>query len=505
MDDLYGNALEEANDEVKKANDEIEKAKRELEKYRSEFRKSIEEIQKVMKPLGNTNNNGSQAPSYGSGSQTPSYASGSQTPSYGSGSYASGSQTPSYGSGYQAPSYASGSQTPSYGSGYQAPSYASDSQNNSHNSDYKYDPYRFTGTKDDDGDKKQEDNSNPYGFDVTKITDDEEIIEDYIKQGLPIFLHGLSGCGKSARVKELDPNCKIIYLASATPETLIGKSAVINGVTQDIPPTWYTELCKRCEEDPDHIHIVFFDELTNANKNLMGYAYNIVLDREIDGKWKLPENARIVAAGNEADESIAATKMPEPLFRRFNHVNVVTTLNKWLLWASKHDIHPAIYAFVASRGEDSDKQILRTKCDGKNNCVDPRKWEMASKMLKATNNPAKLKCIIGDRLTQEFINFIKIDIITLSQVLNGEYKEEGRIEISKAARSLPGLAAVDENNIKVVRDFVYKHMYPEQVKQFKIYWTRRNKERCRILDEFDIEDKLNNDQNKSIEGSKKVM
>ena len=130
---------------------------------------------------------------------------------------------------------------------------------------------------------------------------------------------------------------------------------------------------------------------------------------------------------------------------------------------------------------------------------------MASNMLKASNNPGKLKCIIGDQLTQEFIDFIKIDIITLNQVLSGEYKEEGRIEISKASRSLPGLAAVDEKNIKVVRDFVYKHMYPEQVKQFKIYWTRGDKERCRILDELDIEDKLNNNQNKSTEESRRVM
>lgn len=472
--------------EFENAASEMEKARQMLEDIRKEFRKDVDYI---------SNN-------IGSGSKNDSYGI-NGTKGYSSGSSQFGGRSGNT-SGYNG---GSGNY------GHNSFPYTRPDPYDPYISPDPYDPYTdpdpYTNpdpfARPSDDDKKKEDNSNPYGFDVTKITDDEDIIEDYIKQGLPVFLHGLSGCGKSSRVKEMDPDCKIIYLASATPETLIGKSAVINGVAQDIPPTWYTELCKRCEEDPDNIHIVFFDELTNASKNLMGYAYNIVLDREIDGKWKLPPNARIVAAGNEADESIAATKMPEPLFRRFNHVNVVTTLEKWLLWASKHDIHPAIYAFVASRGNDPDKQILRTKCDGKNNCVDPRKWEMASKMLKASNNPGKLKCIIGDQLTQEFIDFIKIDVITLSQVLNGEYQVDGRIEISKAARSLPGLAAVDEKNIKIVRDFVYKHMYPEQVKQFKIYWTRGDKERCRILDEFDIEDKLNGSQEKLTDEAKRVM
>ena len=111
------------------------------------------------------------------------------------------------------------------------------------------------------------------------------------------MLHGRSGDGKSARVKELDPDCEIIYLINASPDSLGGKSVLINDEMKDIPPTWYTNLLEKCEKEPDKIHIVFFDEITNASANIQGMAFNIILDKEVNGKWKLPENARIVAAG----------------------------------------------------------------------------------------------------------------------------------------------------------------------------------------------------------------
>ena len=38
------------------------------------------------------------------------------------------------------------------------------------------------------------------------------------------MLHGKSGDGKSARVKELDPNAQILYLINENSNSLIGKS-----------------------------------------------------------------------------------------------------------------------------------------------------------------------------------------------------------------------------------------------------------------------------------------
>ena len=61
----------------------------------------------------------------------------------------------------------------------------------------------------------------------------------------------------------------------------------------------------------------FLEELTNASPMMQSKAYGIALDKKVAGRWKLPENARVVAAGNELEDSLVANEMAEPLYDRF--------------------------------------------------------------------------------------------------------------------------------------------------------------------------------------------
>ena len=181
--------------------------------------------------------------------------------------------------------------------------------------------------------------------------------------------------------------------------------------------------------------------------------------------------------------------MSEPLFRRFNHIYIETTLNDWLLWASKHNIHPAIYAYVASKG-DGREQVLRTECNNKEPCTDPRKWEMASKLLYKTNNPKALTATIGKQLTEDFIRFCKMPVITLEQVLNGNYDQNmGRLSIDEGYATLIGLAACSDNDIKIVRKFVKKYVIADQYQNFVMMWTRGDQNRIDKLRELDLLEK----------------
>ena len=232
--------------------------------------------------------------------------------------------------------------------------------------------------------KEYERRRNPYGLNFDKVSE-EDIIRGSIESGVAVFLHGQSSEGKSARVKQIDPTCVIIYLRNASPESLNGKSVYnqATGEMIDVKPTWLRKLEEKCEQEPDRLHIVFFDEITNALPSIQGIAFNIVLDREVNGIWKLPENARIVAAGNDMQDSLAANQLAEPLFNRFAHVYIKTTTENWLKWAAEHHIHPAIYSYIAYKHGE----VLRSKFDGEKPNADPRKWEMASKVLYATGNP----------------------------------------------------------------------------------------------------------------------
>ena len=347
---------------------------------------------------------------------------------------------------------------------------------------------------------------NPYGFNFNGVSE-EDIIRGAVESNVPVFLHGRSSEGKSARVKELDPDLEIIYMRNATPDSLNGKS-VYNAQTGemiDIPPTWYQRVLEKCEAEPDKIHIIFFDELTNALPSIQGMAFNIILDGEVNGKWKLPKNARIVAAGNELNDSLAANQMAEPLFNRFAHIYIHTTVDSWLKWAVtpkesykrldyKEElvtpkIHPAIYAYIAYKSYNG-HDVLRTPYTGDKPNADPRKWEMASKLLYKTKRPEMLRALIGEDLTCDFTAFAMKQVISVEDVINHNYSESDlEMNISQKFATAVGLSSVDDEHFEIVRDFM-KQIGAEPRAAFEAMWTHGDEKRLERLAELQMADNL---------------
>ena len=328
---------------------------------------------------------------------------------------------------------------------------------------------------------KYEKRRNHYSLSFADVNE-EDILLGAIETDIAAFLHGRSSEGKSARVKQIDPDCTIIYLRNATPESLNGKS-VYNAATGemiDIKPTWLKKLEEKCAKEPKKLHILFFDEITNALPSIQGSAFNIILEKEVDGKWHLPENARIVAAGNEMSDSLAANQLAEPLFNRFAHIYIETTVEKWLKWASKKNIHPAIFSFITYKRE----KALRSKYTGEKPNADPRKWEMASKMLYKTGNAKMLRALIGEELTNEFVAFCNQRVISLEDVINGNYTEEEVESLNTAERYATTIALlqVDEENMLIVREFI-KKLKAEFLSIFDALWTKDDEKRLELLAE----------------------
>lgn len=329
--------------------------------------------------------------------------------------------------------------------------------------------------------KELEKRRNPYGLNFGQASE-EDIIRGAIESGVAVFLHGASSEGKSARVKQIDPTCEIIYLRNASPESLNGKS-VYNAATGemiDVKPSWLKKIEEKCDKEPDRYHIVFLDEITNALPSIQGIAFNIVLDREVNGIWKLPANARIVAAGNDMKDSLAANQLAEPLFNRFAHVYIKTTTESWLRWASENKIHPAIYSYIAyKKGE-----TLRSKYDGEKPNADPRKWEMASKMLYATGQPEMLRALVGEDITREFVQFCNQRVITLDDVVSSSVTERDIQALNTAERyaTTMGLSQADDTNLEKVRGFVIG-MGAEFGAIFDALWTHGDESRLERIAE----------------------
>ena len=233
--------------------------------------------------------------------------------------------------------------------------------------------------------------------------DELDLIRAFVKADIPVFIHGLTGDGKSDRVKEIDPQVLDIELVNETPETINGR-AVYNETTDqiiDIKPVWLVKLERLCEDG--ELHILFFDELTNATKQTQAVIFKIVLERFVNNRWPLPENARIVAAGNDRNESSVAHDLAEPLFGRFAHIYIRTTVENWMPWAVRKRINPYVMEFLANND-----LYLRTAYTGSEGYADPRRWEMVSRVLDSSDNDfALIEPIVGRETAEAFIRFFR--------------------------------------------------------------------------------------------------
>lgn len=365
---------------------------------------------------------------------------------------------------------------------------------------------------------------NPYGFDFKELSNDV-LLEEYIKSNIPVFLHGPSGVGKSQRVKSLDPDATRITLRpQMNPEEIDG---TLNRETGSyIPPLWYQQLTEKCLKAPNKKHILFIDELTNVKPTVQSLVYSIVLDRAgKDGLWPLPENAVVVAAGNESADNLAANPLTNALFRRFCHIYYEVNVDDWLKWATSVNIskqqshltnvevknesriHPAILAFIQSHGQEVLNQTLDE--EEPKIVTDPRKWEIASKVLYATKNPYALLPAIGEELTISFVDFVKTIHISVEDVLNKNYnpREFVKMDFSDQLSTSLGLIDANENELPQVRGFIKKFLGKEVLANFDSMWIKNDPERAQIIDECQIVEhsfKYSDEKNNSVETSVKL-
>lgn len=342
-----------------------------------------------------------------------------------------------------------------------------------------------------------------------KKLDDVEKIHGYLKSNIPVYLHGKSGCGKSDRVRAIDPDCEIIYLRNATPELINGKSVYVPPLTKrmevqhgdsveledvivedghmmDIMPAWLMRMYEKSRKEPDRIHILFFDELSNAMPAIQGYVFNIVLDHEVNGKWVLPDNVRIVAAGNDMEESLAANEIAQPLFSRFAHVYINTDFKSWFDWACRNRIHPLVIAYnYRNNGE-----FLRTDYTGTSPNCDPRKWEMVSKVLYETGDLCVIENLIDKKVADEFVKFAVTPIVPLSAIVENDLYEQAvqfAPDFSDGDESLmyvASLSQVDDEHIEEVYPIVLK-LKPKYRALFNRIWIGNNEQRARKVQSLD--------------------
>lgn len=324
-------------------------------------------------------------------------------------------------------------------------------------------------------------NKNPYNL-ICQAVSDEQIIKWLIKNDVAIFLHGCSSLGKFESLKKIDSDCEMIYLPNTTLESLNGKSILDKSRCEvtNLKPTWFEKLQKKCEGEPDRLHLVLIDEITNASTTMQGTVFNIILNKEINELWKLPKNARIVLGSNDMEDSIVSNKLTELYFNKFIHFHIQTPLKDLLKWSVENNIHHMICSYIAYRG---DKALFGDN-SRKDSTVNPKKWEMASKMLYVSKNPSSLMALVGEEIATDFIAFCYQQTITLDNVINRDYTDEHIQQLNSAQKYAitAGLVRVDENYYRKVREFVIK-LGTQYLEVFDALWLQDSNNKQKEIEE----------------------
>ena len=113
---------------------------------------------------------------------------------------------------------------------------------------------------------------------------------------------------------------------------------------------------------------------------------------------------------------------------------------------------------------------------------------MASKILYKAKKPEMLRALIGEELTEDFVEFAKQQVITVEDVIKHKYsKEDLNMDVSQCFATAVGLSSVDEEHFEEVREFMgYLGAEPRAV--FESMWAYGDEKRLEKIAEVKLKD-----------------
>lgn len=179
--------------------------------------------------------------------------------------------------------------------------------------------------------------------------------------------------------------------------------------------------------------VLLLDEMNSAAPAVQAAAYQLVLNRRV-GKYVLPKNVVIIAAGNRDSDKGVTYRMPSPLANRFVHLEMREDFDSWQQWAVNHKIHPDIVGYLSFSKGDLFKFDPRSNS---RSFATPRSWSFASEFCSdpATSDAELADLVsgcVGEGIALSFMTHRKhsANLPNPSDILSGKVKEMKTKEIS---------------------------------------------------------------------------
>jgi hypothetical protein len=215
---------------------------------------------------------------------------------------------------------------------------------------------------------------------VTSVQARKSLLKAFSKKR-PLFLWGPPGIGKSELVaeiaQELGGYMIDLRLGQMEPTDIRG----IPFYNKDSGKMdWAEPVDLPTNEFASQYPIVvlFLDEMNSAAPSVQAAAYQLILNRRV-GKYFLPDNVVLVAAGNRESDKGVTYRMPTPLANRFIHQEMRVDFASYQEWAVNNNIHKDVVGYLSFAKQDlydfDPKSASRA-------FATPRSWTFVSQLLE---------------------------------------------------------------------------------------------------------------------------
>jgi len=251
----------------------------------------------------------------------------------------------------------------------------------------------------------------------------------------PLFLWGPPGIGKSELVEgitnELGGLMIDLRLGQMEPTDIRGIPFYNkdSGKMDWAPPV---ELPDEETASQYPIVVLFLDELNSAAPSVQSAAYQLILNRRI-GKYRLPDNVVMVAAGNRESDKGVTYRMPTPLANRFIHQEMKVDFPSWQEWAVNNRIHKDVVGYLSFAKQDLYDFDAKSASRA---FATPRSWTFVSQLLDdASDDDTTMNLIagtVGEGLAVKFMAHRKVagKMPNPADILSGKVKDLQVKEVS---------------------------------------------------------------------------
>jgi hypothetical protein len=270
---------------------------------------------------------------------------------------------------------------------------------------------------------------------VTSVQARKSLLKAFKKQR-PLFLWGPPGIGKSELVADLTDE-----LGGAMIDLRLGQMEPtdIRGIpfyNKDLGKMDWAEPIDLPDEEfagQYPIVVLFLDEMNSAAPSVQAAAYQLILNRRV-GKYKMPDNVVIVAAGNRESDKGVTYRMPTPLANRFIHQEMKVDFASWQEWAVIHGIHKDVVGYLTYAKQDLNEFDPKSASRA---FATPRSWTFVSQLLEDDEGDDDtimnlIAGTVGEGLAVKFMAHRKIagKMPKPEDILSGKEKELNVKEVS---------------------------------------------------------------------------